>query len=462
MLITVKEICAWLNKPYNGHDAKCYGVSIDSRTILPGVLFVAIIGDNFDGHDFVHQAEKQGASAILVSRPVESHLPTILVEDTRHALGQLAKAWRKQWTLPVIAVTGSCGKTTTKTMLAKILQPISRTIATEGTLNNEIGLPLTVLKLTGRYQAAIFELGTSHPGEIATIAGIAQPTLSIITNAGDAHLEGFGSVDGVAKEKADIYRYLDPQGIAILNRDDPHADFWQKVIGKRRTLTFSMIQKADIFARDIRLDEQGCAQFCLVIPCGEIWIHLPLLGRHNVANALAAAATCFALYTYQNQTAYANFDPKRLLDDIKQGLESLPPIHKRLVVHRGFNGAKIIDDSYNANPSSLSAALELLAQYAGKKCLVLGDMAELGQGAHAAHQAVGRQARQLGIDALYAIGPLSCAAVDAFGEQGYHFMDKLTLIAALSTQLNEHVTVLIKGSRSAKMEDVLIGLVDTP
>lgn len=459
MNFSIKKIAEWLNDSSCSNDLHCHSISIDSRNIQPGALFIAIIGENFDGHDFVKQAEQKGAAAIIVDREVQTSLPMIQVKDTRKALGEIAKKWREQWNHPVIAVTGSCGKTTTKTMIAHILQQPNELIthpdlvlASEGTLNNDIGLPLTILKLTPSHQFAVFELGANHLGEIAYLTDIAKPTVSVITNVGGAHLEGFGSMEGVAKEKSEIYRGLKQDGIAVLNVDDDYSNFWREIIDNRKILTFSMHDKADVYAKDIHLDRDGHAEFILVTPQDEVAIHLPFIGKHHVSNALAAVAACLAAYSQAGITVD--------LKNIKKGLESLSPINKRLVAKKTANGIKILDDSYNANPLSLRAALEVLAYYSGKKVLVLGDMSELGLKAEEYHKDAAYQAKKLGIDAIYAVGELSRFAVEAFGNNAYHFENKQKLISAIQKNFKENMVILVKGSRSAKMEEVVAALVE--
>jgi UDP-N-acetylmuramoyl-tripeptide--D-alanyl-D-alanine ligase len=448
MNLSLTTIAHWLgadrSADFDAHT--CHAISIDSRKIQPGALFIAISGEKFDGHDFVALAEKNGAIAAIVSRPVQTNLPTILVKDTRKALGEIAKRWREQWSIPVLAITGSCGKTSTKSMVAHILEGVGNVLVTQGTMNNDIGLPLTMLAMRQAHQYAVFELGANHLGEIAYLADIAKPNLSLITNAGDAHLEGFGSVEGVAREKSNIYLHLKSDGVALLNSDDAHAGFWETVIGNRRKITFAKGQAADFMAREIHLDEKGSAQFILVTPEGEVSVDLPLVGKHHVSNALAAAAACFAMGVS--------------LMDIKKGLESVPPVPKRLVMHQTIHGAKILDDSYNANPLSLYAGLELLSHYKQKKILILGDMNELGSTAEESHRVAGRQAKALGIDALYAVGRLSRFAVEGFGEGAHHFENKQSLLTAVQSNLTKGTVVLVKGSRGAKMEEIVAALTE--
>lgn len=446
MKFSLKTLSTWLEVKAPSTDVHCTSIAINSQQVKPGALFIAIQGKNFNGHDFIAEAKANGALAAIVNKPVKTTLPILLTEDTCLALGKIAKNWRQQYTLPVIAVTGSCGKTTTKAMIAHILQQAGHTLSTEGNLNNEIGLPLTILKLTEKQQYAVFELGANHPGEIRYLAHIAKPTVSLITNAGAAHLEGFGSVEGVARAKSEIYEGLDETGTAILNIDDTYANFWKTIINQRKTITFSLSQCADFYAKETCLNAKGQPQFILATPNGELPIHLPLVGTHQVANALAAAAACFAIDIP--------------LETIKKGLELLPPINKRWIIQKGLNGATIIDDSYNANPLSMYTALQALTHYPGKWIFVSGDMGELGEKAEESHRQLGHQAKKLGIHQLYALGPLSRFTAEGFGNEAQHFQSKEMLTTAIKKVLNNNITVLIKGSRSAKMEEIAAAITE--
>jgi len=407
-------------------------ISTDTRTLKKGELYIALKGENFDGHDFLKQAYEQGAIGAIVSRMVDTPLPLLQVEDTRIALGQLAKMWRNQFDIPVIALTGSCGKTTTKAMLASILSRCGETLVTEGTLNNDIGVPLTLLQLTDKHQFAVIEMGTNHFGEIAYITNIAQPTIACVLNAGPGHLEFFGDVAGVAREKADIYAGAK---IGIINLDDEFSDSWQQKIKKH--ITFSTKKKADVWASDIQYPN-----FTLHIGEKSVSIQLPILGQHNVSNALAAAAMVQPLNI--------------AIDAIKTGLEAFSPVSKRLVQMQGLNHSVLIDDSYNANPSSFGAAVNLLAAFpAQEKILIMGDMGELGSNAPQYHADIGAQAKQKGIQKLYAVGRLSQKAAEAFGEGAHYFIDQATLIKAVTTQLHSGVVVLVKGSKSSKMGNIV-------
>jgi UDP-N-acetylmuramoyl-tripeptide--D-alanyl-D-alanine ligase len=421
------------------------GISIDSRNIQPGNLFVAIPGARVDGHDFIEEAYNKGAAAALVTRPIASPLAQLRVEDIAIALGKLGTAWRNQFTLPVIAVTGSNGKTTLKNMIASIMTAAcggdkDQVLATFGTLNNHLGLPLTLARLNTNHRYAVIEMGMNHFGEIETLTKITHPHVAVITNAAMAHLEGVGDLAGVAKAKAEIFSGLSADGIAILNRDDAFYTFWLEKIGNHQYLTFGLHPNADVHA--IILTE---GRITLCTPKGNVDINLPLLGNHNILNALAAAAA----------TLVIGID----LQTIKLGLESIQPAPGRLQLHILPNGVKIIDDTYNANPISLEAAVKTLATFAGKKILVLGDMKELGNEAKNLHQQAGESIKQAGIDYLFTYGDLSATSAQAFGEGAYHFNEQEKLVTALKPFLYNQTTILVKGSRSMHMEKVVTGLV---
>jgi UDP-N-acetylmuramoyl-tripeptide--D-alanyl-D-alanine ligase len=370
----------------------------------------------------------------------------VQVKDTRIALGEWAAFHRQQFQIPVIGLTGSCGKTTTKSMIAQILQQCGSTLATEGTLNNDIGVPKTLLGLNAEHQYAVIEMGANHHGEIAYVTAIAKPTVAFINNVAPAHLAGFGDLPGVARAKAEIFQALPKDGVVILNADDAFADYWRDLptVKGHHTLTFGRKQPADVTARNLSFDAEGYPQFELVTPQGNTAIHLKILGEHNVMNALAATAAALAVGAP--------------LTAIKAGLENAAPVYQRLVVHQGYQGATIIDDSYNANPLSMKAAIHILAQKKGEKILAVGEMRELGENAAQYHAEIGEEARRYKIDRLYAYGDLTAETVKAFGDQGYHFTDQASLIAALRPQLNSKVTVLVKGSLSTKMKNVVAAL----
>jgi UDP-N-acetylmuramoyl-tripeptide--D-alanyl-D-alanine ligase len=370
----------------------------------------------------------------------------ILIADTRLALGRLGALRRAQLAdLPLIAVTGSCGKTTTKTMMAAILKQKGNTLATEGTLNNDYGVPLTLLKLQEQHDYAVIEMGANHFEEIAYLTQMAKPHVAVITNAGPVHLEGFGNVYGVAQAKGEIFRGLIPSGVAVLNADDAHFEYWQALVFERKKVTFGENAKADYRAVDICMNAQHKPEFRLCSPLGEIKITLPLLGRHNVLNALAAAA--------------ATAELGASLNDIQQGLLQMEPVNKRLNEYQGRHGEMIIDDSYNANPAGMAAALSVLMQYPGKRIMVLGSMGELGDLSEDYHYALGQQIRDMGVDILLAVGDLALHTVNAFGTGATHFNDQNSLLAELKPLLSKDAVILVKGSRFMKMENIVQELI---
>lgn len=445
---TLADAAKCLNGHVVGTDACFKSVSTDSRTLSKGDLFVALQGPTFDGHEHLNQAQAQGAAAAMVSRQVASDLPQLQVADTRMGLGELAANWRQASRAEVVAVTGSNGKTTVKEMIAVILSRQGQTLATIGNLNNEIGLPLTLLRLQDEAYAVV-ELGANHPGEIKYLSDIARPNIALLNNAGSAHLEGFGSLEGVARAKAEILSGLVEDGIFVFNADDRWADLWSELAAGRVTCTFGMQAEADVSspesASETHWNESGfVSRFPVKTPIGEIEIDLPLAGRHNRMNALAAIAV----------TQLMGIS----LQQIRAGLAALKPVPGRLQTCVGLGGVRIIDDSYNANPDSVTAAIAVLATAPGRRFLVLGDLAELGSEAEALHKALGRQVREAGIEQLYCMGDLSRAAVTAFGTGAKWFQDHDSMITALKAQLTAGDTVLVKGSRSARMERVVNAL----
>lgn len=428
-----------------GADAFFDGVGIDSRKIEAGQLFVALPGERFDGHDYLEQVAAKGAAAALVEREVGGvELPQLVVADTRLALGRLGALNRAAFRGRLAAVTGSSGKTTVKELLASILRAdhgdAAAVLATRGNLNNDLGAPLTLLELAPQHRSAVIELGASHLGEIAYTVALACPQVAIITNAGTAHVGEFGGPEKIVAAKGEILEGLAADGVAVLNRDDPAFAVWQQRAGARRVLSFALHGAADFTARDLCRDARGCPAFTLTGPAGEACVQLNLLGEHNVANALAAAAAAHALGVG--------------LAAIRAGLESLQPVKGRTVARLAPSGMRVIDDSYNANPASIRAAVDILAGFPGRTVLVLGDMGELGAWAEQGHREVGEYARDK-VSALYAVGPLMTHAVAAFGTGGRHFVDQAELIAALTAEQSPETTLLIKGSRSAAMENVV-------
>ena len=421
-----------------GQDCEITGVSTDTRQIGPGQLFVALVGDRFDGHDFIEQACQQGAAAVVVSKPVHCNCTQILVKDTRIALGQIAQAWRKQFAIPVIAVTGSNGKTTVKEMLNAIMSVRHTSLYTLGNLNNDIGVPLTLLRLRKSDQCAVIEMGANHAGEIAYLTKLAMPSVAIVNNAGPAHLEGFGSLEGVANAKGEIYSGLTANGTAIINADDQFADLWKRLCVGKTILSFGLETPADISAR-WTATETG-SKVDLHTPAGDVQLNLNLPGKHNVMNALAATAGALA--------AGAS------LNDIQRGLEAMQGVKGRLQIKSGKTGSRIIDDTYNANPGSFRVALDVLMNFSGRHFVALGDMGELGGNAKDMHREVGITTRNSGVDRLYTVGTLARFAAEGFGNDAYSFEDQSGMISALQRDLTHDVTLLVKGSRLAHMETV--------
>lgn len=426
-------------------DCSFDGVSIDSRNITPGQLFVALAGPRFDGHDYLNEVAAKGAVGALVQREVaDSSLPQLLVADTRLALGQLGALNRAAFNKPVAAITGSSGKTTVKELLAGVLRTRGPVLATRGNLNNDFGAPLTLLELAPEHTSAVIELGASRIGEIAYTVALTKPHVAIINNAGTAHVGEFGGPE-IVEAKGEILEGLDASGTAVLNLDDKAFETWRVRAAGRKVLTFAVLNAAaDFHASRITVDARGCPSFTLHTPQGSEHVQLNLLGNHNVANALAAAAAAHALGVS--------------LFGIATGLGAVQPVKGRTVAQLATNGMRVIDDTYNANQSSVCAAIDLLKGFEGRKVLVLGDIAELGDWAEQSHREVGAYATGK-VDALYAVGPNMAHAVNAFGPGARHFATQAELIQALGVaEQDKHTTILIKGSRSAVMENVVAAL----
>lgn len=445
----LSELTTPLDGRLVGNDCSFDGVSIDSRSIKPGQVFIALTGPRFDGHDYLDQVAASGAVAALVEREVPgAPLAQLVVLDTRKALAQMGALSRNAFIdRPVAAVTGSSGKTTVKEMLASILRTRGPVLATRGNLNNELGVPLTLIELTNDYAAAVIELGASRVGEIAFTVSLTKPHVAIITNAGTAHVGEFGGPDKIVEAKGEILEGLNATGTAVLNLDDKAFPIWQARAGSRPLLSFSLANPAaDLHASDLHLDPRGCPAFTLHNPSGSAAVQLNLLGVHNVTNGLAAAAAATALGVS--------------LDGIVEGLNNVQPVKGRTVAQLSSKGLRVIDDTYNANPTSVNAAVDILAGFAGRTVLVLGDIGELGDWAEQGHRDVGTYAAGK-VSALYAVGPLMVHAVHAFGEHARHFANQADLIAALDAEQDTHTTILIKGSRSAAMENIVAALCAT-
>ena len=420
-------------------------VRTDTRALdaAAPTLYVALRGERFDGHDYAAQAQSKGAVALLVDHRLDVALPQLLCGDTVAALGELAAGVQEGRAAKVIALTGSNGKTTVKTLLLGILAGVGRAYANPGNRNNEIGLPLAVIDAPEDADYAIYEMGAGKPGDIAYLTSIVRPQIALVNNVAPAHLERMGTLLGVAETKGAIYEALALDGVAVINADDAFAACFEQRASGRRLLRFGIEASAEISVRELRGHATG-SDFVLHTPAGGVAVSLPLPGRHNVMNALAAAALALA--------AGAS------LRAIRDGLERAAPVPGRQVMHLLGNGAQLIDDSYNANPGSVEAAIATLAAIDGEGWLVLGDMAELGEGAEPLHAQVGDAARNQGIARLYTVGRLSRAATRAFGPAARHFESMDLLIAALASELHPGVRVLVKGSRSSAMDTVVAAL----
>ena len=446
-MTTLAQVAESVHGVLHGPDRSFDAVSTDTRSLRADELFVALRGPNFNAADFIADAERIGAAGALVEQRQDSGLAQVVVADTREALGAFARAWRQRFDIPVIGITGSNGKTTVKDMTAAILRAQAgddaAVLATRGNLNNEIGLPLTVLELRAGHRAAALEMGASGPGEIEYLAAVAQPTVGIVTNAGPAHLEGFGSLEGVARTKGELFAALPADGTAIINRDDVFFDAWLARCPGCRVLSFGLGPHADVRATDIR-DDGASLEFTLHLPDTKFPVRLGMAGQHNVRNALAAAAASLASGVERGA--------------VQQGLAAAVHATGRLRRLESATGAVIFDDSYNANPASLQAAIEFLAAQAGETWLVLGDMKELGPDSSRLHRETGAAALGAGLRRLLCVGDESRAAAEAFGKGADWFESQDALLAAVAGDLGAGVTVLVKGSRSMGMEKVAAAL----
>lgn len=437
------EIAKIIQASRQGQDGDFIQLVIDSRQVKPGDCFIAIKGERLDGHQFIEQAIQQGARAIVASRGPMNDLERtacfLQVEDTIIALGQFASAWRDRCAISMIGITGSCGKTTVKGMIESICQNVGKTLATEGNYNNHIGLPLTLLRLDNTYRYAVIEMGASAKGEIAYLGSIAKPTVTLITNVAPAHLQGFGSIEGIAKAKGEIYEILPKEGIAVLNQNEVYCDYWRTKIGERKTITFGLSSQSMVWASDIIFHPMQVT-FNLHIGESSRQIKINVPGKHMVVNALASAAAAYAVGI--------------TIEKIVSGLESFKGVPGRLSRYIGLKGASIIDDTYNANPGSMNAALEVLANCTGQTIFVMGDMAELGENGADYHAKVGKYAREKGISQLLAVGKWSEQAVTAFGKGAIWYPSQEALIKALKDQITAESIILVKGSRSSRMEGI--------
>ncbi len=443
----LEALAAELGGELHGRNAGFSRVSTDTRSLLPGDLFLALTGDNFDGNDFVAEAGRRGAAGAVVSRCQPADLPQLRVADTGLALARIAGINRERSSARVIAVTGSQGKTTVKEMLRNILSREGGCLATHANWNNTVGVPLTLLRIAGEHRFAVIEMGANRAGEIAFCTAAARPDVALITNAAMAHTEGFGGLPGVVRAKGEIIEGLRPDGVLLLNAADPNLQAWRRRGAAHRIRQFSLREVAgdsDYFAAGIELNASGQPGFTLLGPGIRMRVQLRLLGEHNVANAVAAAA--------------AALEAGAAVDTVGAGLEATAPASGRLCALTGPSGQRIIDDSYNASPDSFRAAIDLLAELPGPRMLVAGDMLELGPEAGRLHRQIGRHAAARGIDQLWAAGELCRHMVKGFGGEGRHFASRQALLETLRGAGEQDGVILVKGSRGARMEEIVAGL----
>ena len=426
-------------------DIAITGTAIDSRKVTLGSLFVAIAGERVDGHDYLAAARQAGASAALVSSRQDDSLPQLVVGDVVQALGIIAKYWREQCDVKVVAITGSNGKTTVKEMVAAILRQCGSVIATQGNLNNELGVPLTLTRINSSTDYAVIEMGANHRGEISRLVEMAQPQCSLINNVAPAHLEGFGDLMGVAKAKAEIFLGLPENGVGVINTDMDFVNEWKQVLENRKVLTFALNNPAAIKANDLQIDT-GSSHFMVELEGEFHYINVPLPGIHNVANALAAIALTHAMAIPASAMI--------------KGLATMSAVPHRLQLRSGLNRSQLIDDSYNANPGSYKQALATLAAFSGEHWLVLGDFGELGSDSERIHIQMGMDAKQASVKRLWTVGVNSKKACESFGDGAKHFDDVATLESALKQEISKDVTCLIKGSRFMQLDKLADSLVE--
>lgn len=438
------ELIAPLQARHIGGDAEFEKLSTDTRKIQRGELFVALRGKNFDGNEFANTAVKNGACALLVEHEIATDVPQLIVENSTRALGAIAALRRRNFSGSVVAVTGSSGKTSVKGLLREIFAKAADVMATEGNLNNQIGVPLTLMNLA-QQRYAVVELGTNHPGEIAYLTDLVQPDIALVNNVGEAHIGGFGSVAAIAQEKGAIYGTLREHQTAVINLDDVFAPQFINATRHCQQIGFSLKEAGSefpaVYARNREFDSIGRASFDLFFSGESTSVHLALAGQHNVANALAAAACALAAGVS--------------LADVAAGLGIFSGEKGRMQILNGPQGSRVVDDTYNANPSSVRAAIDYLSGRPGTRILVLGDLGELGEAAPSVHREIGRYAAQKNISALLSHGPLSALSSAEFGADGINFSDKTALADALLTRLDAQTIALVKGSRSARMEEIV-------
>jgi len=437
MKCLLSKIAALLNCDIPADDLMVTGTAIDSRKVEAGSLFIALSGEHVDGHHYLASARLAGASAALVSVKQDDELPQLVVGDVVLAFGQIAHYWRQQCVAKVIAITGSNGKTTVKEMVSTILSQIGSVVATQGNLNNELGVPLTLTRLSQDSDYAVIEMGANHSGEIAPLVAMATPDVAMINNVAAAHLEGFKSIEGVAKAKAEIFSGLSEQGVGVFNADMDFTDEWQQALIGKNTKTFALQNEADIKAENMQVDPTA-SHFMVKLNNEFNYINLPLPGEHNVANALAAIAVTSALNVG--------------VEAIEKGLALMTSVPHRLQLRKSVYQSQIIDDSYNANPGSYQRALSVLTSFKGQHWLVLGDFAELGGESLLIHGQMGEQAKEAGVERLWTVGEKSELATKTFGDGALHFKSLDALETALKKAMSNDVVCLIKGSRFMKLD----------
>lgn len=447
LMMDLQLVAGVIDAELHGSNADVEGIGIDSRSIKKQELFFAIPGDQADPHDYLGDVLAKGASAAVVERLQPIKLPQLLVKNSFEALGKLATSWRDQFSLPIIALTGSNGKTSLKNMIASILLAAyegdeSKVLYTHGNLNSGFGLPLTLMRLASTHRAAVLEMGMSSLGEIEYISKMARPQVAVINNVFPAHVGKLGSLENIAKAKAEIFKGLGEHGIAVLNRDDAFYDYWRHHLQDHEVVTFGFNTQSTVFATDI--SQEAFPSFCLHTPVGQAFIQLKVMGEHNVKNALAAAAAAYALAIP--------------FSAIVKGLETAEATPGRLRKISFKNGAVLLDDAYNANPGSMKAGMDVLAKYPGKRILVMGDMRELGSDELRYHQQIGEYANTLGLQSLFALGELSEEAAVFFEGDARHFKTHEALIEALKPLLQENVAILVKGSASMNMSKIVKAL----
>ena len=446
-MLNLEQVIKEVEGELIGENVNFSSVSIDTRTLEPDALFIAIDGENYKGIDLIHDAKEAGAAAVMYDGEIPDILPGIKVDNSIKALGEVAGFWRNYFDIPVIGVTGSNGKTTTKEMIASILALQGDVHFNPGNFNNHIGVPLTLLGLRHHHQFAVVEMGMNHPGEIAYLSKMARPSIALLLNVGTAHLEGLGTLAGVARAKAEILQGVSDSGSVIINADDRFVNYWLGRSKKLKNFTFGMNKNADVNG-SVKM-ESGRQIVRVELPNEYLDIKLNLIGNHNAANAVAAATAAWVCGVGS--------------DTIRAGLESIKAQPGRLETLPGPFNSSVIDDSYNCNPESLKAAIKTISSFSGPKVLILGDMAELGDGSERFHSEAGRQALEAGIDHLFTFGSLASHAAKSFGENAKHCSSFDDLISQTKGIISSDLTILVKGSRSARMEqvvNVLIGLSD--